>query len=139
MAQGARHVIDDVATIDLLASSARMEIVDALEASTGALSVAALAARLGRPADGLYYHLRQLVAAGLVREQADAGVRTYRIATLRGKGLRLRYQPGRPRMRVRWRARWRACCGSRRRTSPPPWRIRPAWSRVLDASCGPGA
>ncbi len=94
MAQGARHVIDDVATIDLLASSARMEIVDALEASTGALSVAALAARLGRPADGLYYHLRQLVAAGLVREQADAGVRTYRIATLRGKGLRLRYQPG---------------------------------------------
>ena len=94
MAQCNGHVVADVARIDLLASPARMEIIDALEAARAAMSVAALATQLGRPADGLYYHLRQLVAAGLVVEQRAAAGRSYRAATPRGKRLRIGYQPG---------------------------------------------
>ncbi len=51
--------------IAALASVARIEIVDVL-AGVGTCSVAALAAALGRPADSLYYHLRDLVRVGLV-------------------------------------------------------------------------
>ena len=76
MAQCNGHVVADVARIDLLASPARMEIIDALEAARAAMSVAALATQLGRPADGLYYHLRQHVAAGLVVEQRAAAGRS---------------------------------------------------------------
>ncbi|MFZ4575633.1 MAG: helix-turn-helix domain-containing protein [Phycisphaerales bacterium] len=53
-----------------LLSPARQEIVDALEAA-GPGSVARLAELTGRPADGLYFHLRRLVAAGLVRERGQ--------------------------------------------------------------------
>lgn len=80
--------------IDLLASPARIEIVDTLEALGGEASVAELAAQLGRPADGLYYHLRQLTAGGLLEEEAAADGRRYRLRTPRGERLRLRYKPG---------------------------------------------
>ena len=49
-----------------LVAPARQEIVDALE-QLGTASVAELAATLGRPADALYFHLRALVRARLVR------------------------------------------------------------------------
>jgi DNA-binding transcriptional ArsR family regulator len=49
----------------VLVSAARQEIVDVL-ARMGTVSVAELAATLGRPADALYYHLRALVRVGLV-------------------------------------------------------------------------
>src|SRR2546423_7958583 len=49
-----------------LAAAARQEIVDVLE-QMGTVSVAELAAALGRPADALYFHLRALTRVGLVR------------------------------------------------------------------------
>jgi DNA-binding transcriptional ArsR family regulator len=48
-----------------LASSARQEIVDVLS-RMGTASIAEIAAALGRPADALYYHLRELVRVRLV-------------------------------------------------------------------------
>lgn len=58
----------------------------------GEAAVAALAEQLGRPADGLYYHLQLLAEGGLVNEQAGAsGERVFRLAGP-GKGpLRLSY------------------------------------------------
>ena len=47
-----------------LASPARLEIVEAL-CAFGPSPAARLAAALGRPADALYYHLRELVRVGL--------------------------------------------------------------------------
>lgn len=49
-----------------LAAAARQEVVDVL-AEMGSVSVAELAAALGRPADALYFHLRALARAGLVK------------------------------------------------------------------------
>jgi DNA-binding transcriptional ArsR family regulator len=78
-----------------LASPVRQEIVDTLEALGGEAPVAALAAQLGRPSDGLYYHLRLLVRAGVLEELADVGDgRRYRTAGRRAGRLRLRYLPG---------------------------------------------
>src|SRR5687768_8664088 len=63
-----RRAISDPAQIRLLSSPVRQEIVDTLSAFGGEASVAALAEQLGRPADGLYYHLRALVRGALVLE-----------------------------------------------------------------------
>lgn len=49
----------------VLASAARQEIVDNVQ-MLGECTAAELAHELGRPADGLYYHLRVLVEAGLL-------------------------------------------------------------------------
>jgi DNA-binding transcriptional ArsR family regulator len=90
-----QHVIELPRQMRALASSVRQEIVDTIEALGGEASVAALAAHLGRPSDGLYYHLRVLVRAGLLRELADRGDgRRYRTPARRGERLRLRYHPG---------------------------------------------
>jgi DNA-binding transcriptional ArsR family regulator len=59
------HVIRSTAQLRALASAPRQEIVDVLS-RMGAVTVAELAATLGRPADALYYHLRVLVRVGLV-------------------------------------------------------------------------
>ena len=59
------HIIDSPPQLRALASAARQEIVDVLS-RMGTVSVANLAATLGRPADALYYHLRVLVRVGLV-------------------------------------------------------------------------
>jgi len=88
------HIVESAEEIALLASPARIEIVDTLEALGGAVSVAELAAALGRPADGLYYHLRQLADGGLVEEEVAADGRRYRTRARAGKRLRLRYKPG---------------------------------------------
>jgi hypothetical protein len=55
----------------VLSSPVRQELLDVL-ARVGKASLAELGALLGRPADGLYYHVRMLARAGLVR---SAGVR----------------------------------------------------------------
>lgn len=82
--------------IALLASPARQELVDTLEALGGEASVAALAGQLGRPADGLYYHLRLLVRGGLLEELPDEGDgRRYRTRVDKGARLQLRYRGGR--------------------------------------------
>ena len=94
MARNRTALIEDADEIALLASPVRIEIVDTLEAFGDAASVAELAAALGRPADGLYYHLRQLADGGLIEEEAAPDGRRYRSCTRKGDRLRLRYQPG---------------------------------------------
>ena len=64
--------------------------------SMGTVSVAELAAALGKPADSLYYHLRILQKAGLVvedgsRQEAGHSERLYRAVA---SDLRLAYTPG---------------------------------------------
>jgi DNA-binding transcriptional ArsR family regulator len=59
------YIIRDKRQMRALAASTRQEIVDVLP-RLGTLSVAELAAALGRPADSLYYHLRLLKRVGLV-------------------------------------------------------------------------
>jgi DNA-binding transcriptional ArsR family regulator len=94
MAQKKRAVLEEASEITLLASPTRIEIVDTLETFAGAVTVAELAAQLGRPADGLYYHLRQLADGGLIEEVVSAEGRRYRTRTRKGDRLRLRYRPG---------------------------------------------
>jgi len=94
MARIRTALIEDAGEIALLASPTRIEIVDTLEALGDAASVAELAAALGRPADGLYYHLRQLADGGLIEEEAASDGRRYRSRTRKGDRLRLRYKPG---------------------------------------------
>lgn len=55
-----------------LGSPARQEVLDAVE-SAGPCTVASVAASLGRPADGLYFHVRALEKAGLLRRTGTAG------------------------------------------------------------------
>jgi DNA-binding transcriptional ArsR family regulator len=92
MARTRRGLLEDAGEIELLASPTRIEIVDTLEVLGGAVTVAELAAQLGRPADGLYYHLRQLADGGLIEEEATPDGKRYRTRT--GDRLRLRYRPG---------------------------------------------
>src|SRR5690349_18270302 len=67
-----RHaVVSRLDQLSALASPARLEVIDTLT-RLGAVSLAELAAALGRPADGLYYHVRALEKVGLV---AAAGTR----------------------------------------------------------------
>jgi len=88
------HLIRSRKQLAVLRAAARQEIVDVLE-QLGTVSVAELAATLGRPADALYFHLRALTRAGLVRR---SGSRTrpggsealYRTVA---PELRLRYEP----------------------------------------------
>lgn len=94
MAQNKSGALERAADIDLLASPSRIEIVDTLEVMGEAVSVADLASSLGRPADGLYYHLRQLVQGGLVEETIASDGRRYSVRTHPGDRLRLRYRPG---------------------------------------------
>ncbi len=96
MAQKPKSVgpIENPREIGLLASPTRIEIVDTLEALGGEATVAELAAQLGRPADGLYYHLRQLAAGGLLIETATPDGRRYRTRMPEGERFSLRYKPG---------------------------------------------
>ncbi|NMO13635.1 helix-turn-helix transcriptional regulator [Pyxidicoccus fallax] len=92
-----RRAIGDAAQIRLLSSPVRQELVDTLAALGGEASVADLAEQLGRPADGLYYHLRVLHRGGLVREveSAGGGEQRYRLAGSGEAPLRLAYRTGR--------------------------------------------
>jgi len=60
------HIVRERAALRVLASPFRREIVDTL-GRLGETNVSALAQALSRPADGLYYHLRLLKSAGLIR------------------------------------------------------------------------
>lgn len=94
MARKRTPVVERAGEIALLASPTRIEIADTLEALGAAVTVAELAAALGRPADGLYYHLRRLADGGLVEETASPEGKRYRTRTRGGERLRLRYRPG---------------------------------------------
>ena len=90
-----RNIVERATEIALLASPVRQEIIDTLEALGGEAAVVDIAAQLGKPADGLYYHLRLLAHGGLIKELPDAGAgRRYRSRARRGESLHLRYLPG---------------------------------------------
>ena len=86
--------IDDPEKIAVLATPIRVELATAIQALGGEATVAELAAQLGRPADGLYYHLRALVKGGLLEERAGTSGRSFRLAVPAGQSLSLRYKPG---------------------------------------------
>jgi DNA-binding transcriptional ArsR family regulator len=65
MAPRSDRTISEPAQLRVLASPLRQEIIDLL-ARTGAAQVSDIASLLGRPADSLYYHLRELERVGLV-------------------------------------------------------------------------
>jgi len=69
-AQGA--ALAEPRQIRALASPMRQDIMDAVKA-TGPCSVAELAKALGKPADGLYYHIKRLLDVGLLAEVQGSG------------------------------------------------------------------
>jgi DNA-binding transcriptional ArsR family regulator len=81
--------------IRALAAAARQELIDML-ASLGTVSVAELAAIMGRPPDALYFHLRALVKVGLVRQVGHRAKGKRKEALFRAVApdLRLHYEPG---------------------------------------------
>jgi len=78
-----------------LAAAARQEVVDVL-AQLGTVSVGELATALGRPADALYFHLRALTRAGLVRRVGYRSRPRGKEALYRtvAPELKLQYEPG---------------------------------------------
>lgn len=86
--------LEHSADIRLLAAPTRQDIVETIEALGGRASVSELAAHLGRPSDGLYYHLRVLVRGGLVVQEEADGCRHYRVVKHGSRRLRLRYKLG---------------------------------------------
>src|SRR5213075_1958557 len=69
--------VSSISRIDqmrVLSSPARQELLDVL-ARMGSVSLTELGAVLGRPADGLYYHVRLLQRRGLVRSAGSRVVR----------------------------------------------------------------
>ncbi len=82
-------IITSKKQLTALASPARQEIVDVLTV-TGALSVAELAATLGKPADALYYHLRILAVAGLIEKDGSRQTQGKPEALFRARGSELR-------------------------------------------------
>lgn len=95
--------IIDPSAIAVLASPVRQELFDTLEALGGVATISELADQLGRPADGLYYHvdlLRRaglLVAAPLGRSRAGRSERRYRLPGRAGRTIGLGYRPRDPR------------------------------------------
>jgi DNA-binding transcriptional ArsR family regulator len=87
------RAVNDPAHVRLLSSPVRQELVDTMAAIGGEADVATLSEQLGRPADGLYYHLRALVAGGLLEETRaiDGSERRYRLAGEGVAPLRLTY------------------------------------------------
>jgi len=82
------------AALAALVSPVRQEIVDTIEALGGDAAVAQIAAQLGRPADGIYYHVRRLVRSGVLRASTGAGdgaATRYRTVAPSGRRVRLQY------------------------------------------------
>jgi len=91
-----RGAVADPAQIRLLRSPVRQELLDTLAALGGEAGVAALSEQLGRPADGLYYHLGALVRGGLVleMERPPGDDRRFRLAGEGSGPFRLAYDLG---------------------------------------------
>jgi len=89
-----RGAIEHKAALTALVSTVRQEVVDTIEALGGDATVADIAAHLGRPADGIYYHLRRLLDSGVLRASDDPGDgsgRRYSTTARRGKRVQLKY------------------------------------------------
>jgi hypothetical protein len=95
--------ITDPAAIAALASPVRQELFDTLEALGRTATIAELAEQLGRPADGLYYHVEVMRRAGLLaaaplgRSRAGRSERRYRIPGPAARQIGLGYRPRDPR------------------------------------------
>ena len=72
--------------VQALASPLRQDLLDVLE-TAGPLSIAELAERVGRPADSLYVHVRELLRVGLVveRERKKVGRHAYVVYDVIGR------------------------------------------------------
>src|SRR5688572_26390630 len=83
-------MLQDPVAIEALASPHRLEIVSALGEAEQA-SIAALAKRLGRTPHSLYYHVKLLERAGVVRtaDTQRRGRRDERIWTLVGERIQV--------------------------------------------------
>src|SRR5580700_2825202 len=92
--KSASGIVEDAKKIAVFATPIRIELVTTIQALGGAATVAELAAQLGRPADGLYYHLRALVKGRLLEERSDAGVQRFCLTIPAGQRMTLRYKPG---------------------------------------------
>ena len=86
---GSTHLISSKKQLAVLTSGVRQEIADILSQMEHA-TVAELAAILGRPADALYYHLRLLKQAGLVKAAGNYGLNGRREALYSAAGRELR-------------------------------------------------
>ena len=89
------YVIQQRKQLVALKAAARQELLDVLS-SMGTVSIAELAAAIGKPADSLYYHVGILQKVGLVlaagvREVAGRNERMYRAVA---SDLRLAYTAG---------------------------------------------
>jgi hypothetical protein len=95
MAASRANEITDPRQIEAVASPVRQEIVDVVHA-TGPSSAGEIAELLGRPQDGLYYHIRELLKVGLLREVEvrETARRDEAVYDVPGRPLRLRYKPG---------------------------------------------
>jgi hypothetical protein len=95
--------LTDPSAIAVLASPVRQELFDTLEALGGIATIADLAEQLGRPADGLYYHVELLRRAGLFvaapvgRSRAGRSERRYRLPVRAGRQIGLGYRTRDPR------------------------------------------
>ena len=90
--------IERVQEIRVLTSPLRQEIIDTIEARGGETTVSELASELGRPADGLYYHLKLLAKSGLLvelpgRNSDGRAERRYQVRKRREGPLTLEYRP----------------------------------------------
>jgi predicted transcriptional regulator len=92
------YVIVSKKQLTALTSASRQEILDVLT-QMGTVSVAELAATLGRPPDALYYHLRILLRAGLVKNSGHrkAGRRKEALFRAVAHDLRIDYDLARRR------------------------------------------
>ena len=59
------YIIEDARQLSCLASAVRQDLVDYI-AAAGPCTIADAARALGRPADGLYYHVSKLLEVGLL-------------------------------------------------------------------------
>jgi DNA-binding transcriptional ArsR family regulator len=87
------HIIERPAAIRLLASPFRQAILDTVLVD-GPLSVAELSAVFRRPPDRLYYHVKRLLAAGLLVLVPTTDGRREARFDVPGRPLFIRYAPG---------------------------------------------
>ena len=91
----------NVAQLRALASPVRIEIVGVFQ-SHGPLAIRELAEKLGRPADGLYHHVRQLQKAKILRiaKTRRVGKRDEAVLELTAERFGHAEQPKTPAMRL---------------------------------------
>jgi DNA-binding transcriptional ArsR family regulator len=88
------YYIEKPDQLELLVSPVRQDILDSLE-SMGPSSVFELSRAIGLSADALYYHMKKLVAVGLILEHSTrpSDRRDESIFALPARTMRLRYDP----------------------------------------------